>query len=187
MATGLHLNSTHVKRGLAIAFLLLLGGPLLGLITSAATSFPVAAQLELEAFLRARGQAAARTEGLARASRPWNLSPELGLTTSGDGLFFETDLVYDLQAEPSASAEGGVPTSAIRPGSGTPLPYPPEEAWCVLLQSAAGREVIVLARHHREPYQSDWVIHEQPADPTPSGWIELTDLLGCRRLLQGFR
>jgi hypothetical protein len=57
------------------------------------------------------------------------------------------------------------------------------EAWCVLIQSATGPQVLVVARHHREPYQTDWIIHQQPAAPAPAGWVELLDLLGCERLL----
>jgi hypothetical protein len=190
MAARIKLTSIKSKRALAIALLLLLFGLLLGLVTSAATSFPVAAEIELEAFLRSRGQGTVRMQGLVRASRPWSLGRELGLTTAGDSLYFETDLFYDLEGQGSAPAEAGVPTSAIRSGfggEGTPLPYPPQEVWCVLVQIAAGQEVVLLARHHREPYQTDWIIHQQPADPSPSGWIELLDLLGCGRLVQSTR
>jgi hypothetical protein len=190
MASQIDLTSTRIKRALAIALLLLLSGLLLGLITSAVTSFPVAAGIELEAFLKSWGQGTTRTEGLVRAGRPWNLSAELGLTTAGDSLYFETDQPYDLQPEGAAPVEAGVPTGAVRSGSWgerTPLPYPPQEVWCVLVQSTAGRQVILLALHHREPYQTDWIIHQQRAAPSPSGWMELLDLLGCGRLLQDAR
>jgi hypothetical protein len=190
MTPRIDLASTKIKRALAIALLLLLSGLLLGLITSAATSFPVAAEIELESFLSSWGQGTTRIEELVRASRPWNLGPELGLTTAGDSLYFATDLIYDPRPDRSAPVEAGVPTSAIRSGfgkEGTPLPYPPQEVWCVLVHSEAGQQVILLGRHHRDPYQTDWIIHQQPADPSPAGWIELLDLLGCGRVLQDAR
>jgi hypothetical protein len=109
------------------------------------------------------------------------------LVTAGNSLYFATDQPYNLEPERSDPVPAGVPTSVIRSESGqvgTPLPYPPQEVWCVLVDTAAGQQVILLALHHREPYQTDWIIHQQLTDPSPSGWIDLLNLLGCDNLMQ---
>jgi hypothetical protein len=186
MGDGSSLRPVTVKRAVAIGLLLLIVGLLLGLTASAVTSFPTGAATELQSFLLSSSGGTIRTKELARASRPWALEHELGLVTAGDSHFFETDLRYG----PTSGLVTGVPTSEIRSGSGgqgAPLPYPPREVWCVLVEGPAGRQVLVLARHHREPYQTDWIIHQQPSAPSPTDWTGILQLLGCRQLLADSR
>jgi hypothetical protein len=103
---------------------------------------------------------------IERAPRPENLRQALAGPSFGDSVHFQTD-----RGPSSANA-----------GDRAPLPFPPREAWCVLLTEPATRgeaptRTIVLLALHVDLYNADWVVHQAPPGSHGS---EMLSKVGCR-------
>jgi hypothetical protein len=103
---------------------------------------------------------------VTRAKRPWNLTRDLRWPVLGHSVYFQTD-------QPFAPGQN----SAL-----SPLPFPPKEIWCALLESedeATGTPSysVVLVALHMDMYSADWMIHHPPSDPF--GVSELLHAVGC--------
>jgi len=65
---------------------------------------------------------------------------------------------------------------------GRPLPYPPDELWCVLLVPASGapspQQAVFVARHLDE-YTGDWVVHQAGGDFGSSQQAQTLAVVGC--------
>jgi hypothetical protein len=81
--------------------------------------------------------------------------------------FVPARLPQNFRAEMSAASYGNTPyyatthrTNPDYPGQ-KPLPYPPNDVWCVKLESTdpAAPRMVVLALH-QDIYNADWVMHE---------------------------
>lgn len=105
---------------------------------------------------------------LARAERPWNLTKDLSWLALGDSVYFETDH----------------PLTRGRSVGPSPLPYPPKEVWCALLESedeATGVRsyAVVLVGLHMDMYSADWMLHQAPSQPFSTAFREALSALGC--------
>ena len=81
--------------------------------------------------------------------------------------YVQARLPQNFRAEMSAASYGNTPYYATThranpnyPGQ-KPLPYPPDDVWCVKLKSTdpAVPPMVVLALH-QDIYNADWVMHE---------------------------
>ena len=127
---------------------------------------PSAAQKLLEQYRSSFFDADTRVSLVTRAERPWNLTRDLGWPVLGDSVYFQTDR----------------PIRWSRSEGPSPLPFPPKEAWCALLESEERTIVnssytVVLVGLHMDMYSGDWMIHQSPSDPLAVGEVLLA--LGC--------
>ncbi len=179
-----------MKRALFVAVPVIVALASIVTVSTAMLSFPAGAQQALDDYLRYVRAAARPGEGSAlqadlivRASRPWELSPQLGLLAFGDTVYFRADGRY---TEPSRalatpfwqryfthSSETGSLDERPAP------PFPPQEVWCVRLVDERGARVVFMARHHQEPYHTEWITYQGPAAPFSRELQETLAALGC--------
>ncbi len=119
----------------------------------------IAWRTELDRYVRyqeTQGRPLPRVLETVRAARPREFSRDLAGSTYGDNPFYVVDHTYS----------GGPPGPR-------PLPYPPVEVWCAVLQpqpdtQPAARQVVFVARH-LDLYNSAWVVHAgEPAADSPT-------------------
>lgn len=133
---------------------------------------PGGVQTRLEQYNSSLGvEADSHVSVVVQAKRPWNLTRDLGWPVLGDSLFFQTDQ----------------PLTGSRSDGSSPLPFPPKEVWCSLLQSkdqatGAPSYAVVLVGLHMDMYTGDWVVHQPPDDPFAVG--KILSLLGCELELE---
>lgn len=104
---------------------------------------------------------------VTRARRPWNLTRDLNWLILGDSVYFQTDH----------------PLTGRRSDGPSPLPFPPKEVWCALLESKSGTTdaqsySVVLVGLHMDMYSGDWIIHQAPSEPFSTVGDALSGL-GC--------
>lgn len=179
-----------MKRVLFIATPLLVALALLVTMAAAVSSFPLAAQNELDNtihFLNSSlGQdksALYEVQTMVRASRPWNLRPELNYLTLGDSLVFHTDLRY---SSPTPQLQTPVWNQYFDHNSdstlvnGRPsLPFPPQDVWCILLSDGTRDQLLLLALHNQEPYKTDWIVHQGPSGSFDQTFLSILSDMGC--------
>ncbi|UCC64329.1 MAG: hypothetical protein JSV36_04540, partial [Anaerolineae bacterium] len=117
-----------------------------------------------------------------RASKPWNLTPEMSSAVYGDSPHYRTDYGY------------GTEYGTVKDRSGPrALPYPPENVWCALLEwegqgtGEPGRETrhtVVFVAKHQDLYNADLMVHEAATDLSTQALAEYLSRLGCESLLQ---
>lgn len=179
-----------MKRALFVAIPLMVALASIVTVSAAMLSFPAGARQALEAYLRhppAGGLSAQRItlqpDLIVRASRPWELRSQLGYPAFGDTWYFDIDHRLGESTRPAATPfwQKYLPySSETAPASDQPaLPFPPEEVWCVLLGGEPTDRVVFVARHHREPYYTEWITHQGPAAPFSKGFLETLSAVGC--------
>jgi hypothetical protein len=82
----------------------------------------------------------------------------------GDSAYYQTDLG---------------PVRVERDGL-LPLPYPPREVWCVLLNDSSAQAWfavrVVFPALHMDMYNADWLVHEAAPD---QDMLQTLDTIGC--------
>jgi hypothetical protein len=122
---------------------------------------PPAWQMELDKYTAYQERSAPvriTQQTVDRARKPWKFMRDSGFLVYGDTPYYVTDNTYNL------GRVGGF--------NRMPLPYPPEELWCVLLRlepiyaPVSPRLQMVFVARHQDLYNAGWVIHAaiQPAD-----------------------
>ena len=179
-----------MKRILFIAIPLLVALALLVTMVAAVSGFPVAAQNELDNYLRFLNRPAGQDEApayetvrMVRASRPWHLRSDLPYPTLGDSTVFQTDLRY---SSPTPVLQTPVWNQYFFHNNDSrqiddrlALPYPPRDLWCILLSDGTRDQIAFLALYHEEPYQTDWVVHQGPFNPFDRSFRATLADLGC--------
>ncbi len=191
-----------------LSVVLLVSGAMLA--TSARSLAPW--EEELNRYRAYRGSVSSdgvAVESSVRAKRPWTFEREMSATVLGDSLIYQTDIRYHqraakdlgLVATPgevmSYTLLGGEAdlsppawTSATDRAGRMPLPFPPTDVWCVLLQvqpPTAGAEIereMVFVAQHRDVYSADWVVHESAQAPFGPQMAESLSRIGCDLPLQ---
>ena len=153
---------------------------------------PDAAQERLNrylSYLEKTGRPAALV-AVRPATYPRRFTADLSGPTFGSGAYFwvtDNDApVVTLSGywanSMSITSTVGLTPAALSNGYGKPLPYPPEEAWCVQLKPGAASVSqgvpapgIVLLALHDDLYVSTWVVHELPAETV----TETMATVGC--------
>ena len=169
-----------MKRAIFIAIPLLITLALAISVTAAVFSFPLAAQQTLDLYFTYNRLGT--VQEIARSARPWYFSSRPDYPTYGDSWCFETDLRVSLPTKTYTTPvwQKYFNHNSETTSSGlTALPYPPEEVWCVLADLGERDQVLFVARHHVEPYQTDWVIHEGPQAPFSQAFLDSLNEFGC--------
>ena len=99
------------------------------------------------------------------------------------GEYTEARLPQNFQATLSKISYGDTPyyqttqrTNTSYPGQ-KPLPYPPNDLWCIKLSSAApAAPAVIVVALHQDMYNADWVVHEvtEPATVLPAVGCEFS-------------
>jgi hypothetical protein len=149
--------------------------------------FPAPARAALEQYLRYQSSRSAQpitVQHATRAARPWNFTPQMSGGSFGGSAYFGTTLSYagaTSTASPHPTPErtpAGHDSSA--PYGLRPLPFPPEDVWCVLLaQGGQTSPRVVFVLLHSDLYKGEWIVHQ--AGQGQSGQAISADLLsiGC--------
>ncbi len=88
--------------------------------------------------------------------------------TFGDTQYYAVDYLYD--------AEGSL--------GQRPLPFPPQEVWCVLVKERGAPEgtdpyQLLFVALHQDLYNADWVVHEGVAELLSQEAAAAMTALGC--------
>ncbi len=163
-----------MKKLLFLTIPFLVPGFVLILFLLYAEQQPPAWQTELEKYIayKERGSPLLITELVAvRSGRPWRFTGDTNFIVYGDTPYYITDNTY--QSGPD------------RRFSRMPLPYPPEELWCVLLKigpsyaPSFSKYQLVLVARHQDLYNADWVIHEAILPPSSPELKQTLSRVGC--------
>lgn len=103
-----------------------------------------------------------------RARRPWNFAEKMSHLVLGDSVYYQTD-------QPLTWKQASGPM---------PLPYPPKELWCILVEErdAGSGELTPTALFvalHMDMYSADWLVHTAPKGLAPSELAGILNWLGC--------
>jgi hypothetical protein len=173
-----------MRRGilLIVAFLLLaaLGAGVFALLPDRA-GLPAGCQAALDKYLAYENVSLG--EGLSvksavKATRPGCLTQGVSFAVYGDSVYYQTDENYEKTTETTGDVEA---TAYWATDGRRPLPYPPEEVWCVLLErnvEAPGYGVGFVSLH-QDIHNADWVVHEVGPDPFAPESIQVASDLGC--------
>lgn len=181
-----------MKRRLAATGALLVAGLLLAavivLVMRGPGRAPESWQIALETYLAHKDETAGETwvpAGTQRATAPTVFDVSTSSVTYGRGVYYRTDATY-IRETPTPGVFGLSPRMSRRP-----VPYPPTEIWCAVLDPGQGgsgpshgaSRVIFVARH-QDLYNAAWIVHE--AEELPLSRDLLADLaeLGCASILE---
>ncbi len=99
-----------------------------------------------------------------QAARPWFFNAEDSAASYGDSVYYQTTVRYGRVATPlrfPATPEA-TPGYASYYAGQHPLPYPPDDLWCVRLDLGEQGSSIITVAMHQDLYGGDWVVHELP-------------------------
>jgi hypothetical protein len=105
----------------------------------------------------------------SHASRPWNYQRDIPEIVFGTNNYYRTD------------------QPAVSEGGGMPLPYPPQDLWCLLVEVhpaafASAKYQVLFAAEHLDLYNAAWVIHAPLSALSDPGLRQKLDRIGCNRL-----
>jgi hypothetical protein len=149
-------------------------------------------------------------ESSLRAKKPWEFDHTMSGMVLGDSVHYYTDIRYremsrqdpDLSVAPPGNVVSytllGARVDYSPPvriaGAGMdgrmPLPFPPTEVWCVLLdvqpltEEAAPEHAIIFVAQHRDIYNADWLVHEGETAPFSPALVESLSRIGCDLISQ---
>ena len=147
-------------------------------------TIPGNAQTALNQFLRYRYSSpqAVAIQQSVRATLPSKFTPEMSSTTFGESHFYRTSVDYgapvnvNLPNVPTATP--GLVSNTYWRGS-TPLPYPPADAWCIVVKPENQPEEIIIVALHQSLYNADWIVHEPLAEPGSAEMKNILATIGC--------
>ena len=128
-------------------------------------------QLELDKYVGYKDSLSSGTTTVQlvdRASRPWDFSRNMSHAVFGDSPYYQTDYSYGGRRGPR------------------PLPFPPEDVRCVLLERDHNEETtytVVFVAEHQDLYNADMVIHEGASDLSDQSFTESISVIGCDLVL----
>jgi hypothetical protein len=152
-------------------------------------AFPPNGRSALEGYLSFERAAYANELSLTQAVRtkkPWLFTPDMSAGTFGDSTYYRTSHSYRMPTPTLDFGSGRVipglgdpsrPLSSLRPAR--PLPYPPEEVWCVVLRNRDSKSSVVFVAFHADLYNADWIVHEANGTPPDPGLSKATSAIGC--------
>jgi hypothetical protein len=143
-------------------------------------------QVAVEQYVAYRRSTAIPTltiQQVVPARLPQNFRAEMSKLSFGNATYYATDWRYDQSGDhltdvgswPAAITATMVSTQATGYGGGMPMPYPPNDLWCIQLSSPdPAAPKVVLAGLHQDIYNAEWIVHEvtDPATVLPT--------IGCR-------
>ena len=143
---------------------------------------PAAWQLELDKYVEYKDlflSEATKVQLIDQASRPWNFNQDMSGAVFGDNPYYRTDYGYS--------------GTERNKGGPRPLPYPPKNVWCALLERdrKAADELmeettytVVFVAEHQDLYNASMVIHEAASDLSAQVFVESLSRIGCDSVLE---
>jgi len=170
-----------MKRAITVVVVLLVPAALVGLIVSRQARLPPEWQAGLDEYvdhLEARSSGPVDVRTVVQARDPTRFGRDMSRAVTGESVIFQTD--YDYTGEADS-------------GGARPLPFPPEEVWCVLLErdlsaldgvtSDTGYAVLFVALH-QDMYNAEWMIHWGTDDVFAPDFRERLSEIGCELELE---
>jgi hypothetical protein len=119
-----------------------------------------------------------------RIARPWNFTPEMSGGAFGDSFSYHTQRSYEelsATGQPAMMITDTWQTISAGGGGQLPLPYPPQDGWCILLAQAEQEQPkVIYILLHQDLYTADWIVHETPVDRSAEKLQMDLDSLGCQ-------
>ncbi len=119
-----------------------------------------------------------------KARAPYKFTEEMNLSTYGEGPHYTADTSSSFNRNvttPYPTKENGAETAnSFR--IGRPIPYPPTEVWCVLLQrrtTEGDTFHFIFANLHEDMYNAEWIIHVGEQAPFSPTFLERVASLNC--------
>jgi hypothetical protein len=171
------MKEKEMRRWILVAVLILLAA--IGAVVVATlpekAGLPAGCQAALSQYLAYKSAPVLTVRSTDQAAKPSNFRQEMSYTVFGDTVFYQTDVNYQ---EASSETE---PTTTLSSGGTRPLPFPPEEVWCVLLGggSETTSSAVVFVALHQDIYNADWVVHEAASDPFSPDSLNVASAIGC--------
>ncbi len=139
------------------------------MVSNSRPSQPDLRQQAVQAYAYYRGTTLTQTLLIGQyiqARLPQSFRADMSKTSFGNSTYYRTDRRYDEQADTRVwsltMTATTVPTLTrmdYRPAR--PMPYPPNDLWCVQLTSLdpAAPKVILVALH-QDMFNAEWIVHE---------------------------
>jgi hypothetical protein len=178
-----------MRRTFSIAVVVLLPAAALAVMTLVIYQPGLSAdgQQALDQYLHYQGlDASSRwVQQMRHATRPRAFTASMGAATFGSGTYFQVLHSYQPSAtvssfiwdKPIITSSLGV-VSAQSTGQ-VPLPYPPEDLWCVLMNPAAAAPKSVFLAQHGDIFVDAWVVHELPPNLSRDALADDWAKVGC--------
>ena len=146
-------------------------------------TLPDNAQTALDKFLRYRNSLQpAMVEQSVRATLPSQFTREMSGGSFSDSNFYRTTIDYrdvlNMNLPNLATATPGLTSATFWRGS-TPLPFPPEDVWCIRLKEDATTGQIIFVALHHSLYNADWLVHESYVEPDSAEMKNILAAIGC--------
>jgi hypothetical protein len=97
-----------------------------------------------------------------QAIRPWFFKADDSGASYGDTVYYGPTVHIGRQAAPIRFPSTTPADLATYYGGQRPLPYPPQDVWCVRLDVAEPGSAIIVVALHQDLYGADWIVHELP-------------------------
>jgi len=181
-----------MKRRLAAMSVVLVAGLLLAalvfLVMRGPGRAPETWQTALEMYLAYKDETVGETwvpAGTQKATAPTVFDVSTSSVTYGRGVYYWTDATY-IRETPTPGVFGLPPKMSRRP-----VPYPPTEVWCAVLDSGQGgsgpshvTSRVIFVALHEDLYNAAWIVHE--VEELPLSRDLMVDLaeLGCASILE---
>jgi hypothetical protein len=176
--------------------LVLIAIPLIVLITLGASLYIITLnqaptyEPELERYLQYINEAPGQyvVGSIVKASKPWNFNADMSRVSFGESVYYQTDNRFG-KGPPDQDTLDLIPGDS-HSGNLRPIPYPPEQVWCVYLEhkinakdsvSSSDHARLVLIGLHQDLYNADIIIHEVPAGSKDKEIDVIGAFVGCER------
>ncbi len=146
---------------------------------------PQAALDQYLAYKHTQGYPAATAQQVQRAPHPRNFTAAMSRASFGAGVYYQVSYAYQpaataypyfYNASISITTSVGLTPMADTRRDLRPLPYPPEDIWCIWLRPAeAGAPPVVLVALHQDWANAAWQVHELSGETQ----AEVLAAVGC--------
>jgi hypothetical protein len=179
-----------------------------GVLFAGAARSPAPWELELDryrAYQESVSQNTVTVESSVRAKKPWEFDCAMSEMVLGDSTHYHTDIRYQALSRQDPGFSVAPPGDVVSytllgarvdysppvwiAGTGMdgrmPLPFPPTEVWCVLLEvqplaeGTAAEHAVVFVAQHRDIYNADWVVHEGETATSSPALAASLSRIGC--------
>jgi hypothetical protein len=131
-----------------------------------------------------------------RAISPTRFDRALSRVSYGTGTYYQTQVTYpavalaptDQQVIHRAATPMPTGVKFFAATAGRPLPYPPDDVWCVLLTQAQdpvelSQDLLAFVALHIDLYNAEWVVHETGIAPFGGEILGGLHAIGCDGVL----
>lgn len=119
-----------------------------------------------------------------KARAPYNFTEAMNLSTYGEGPYYTVDTSSNFNQNVTTphptKGSGNETANSFR--TGRPIPYPPKEVWCVLLQRHTAEDDtfhFIFANLHEDMYNAEWIVHVGEQASFSPTFLERIASVGC--------